>query len=106
MICSIYLQQVPVTVFNEDDNPVGLLVSSNMKAREACHKLAMINKVDDDPHWVLAEYLTDLGLGKYINLIPKSDWSGPQRDLGLQDAKTENIAGSDHYYSSIESCFN
>ncbi|KAJ7391954.1 SH3/SH2 adaptor [Desmophyllum pertusum] len=59
-------QQVPVTVFNEDDNPVGLLVSSNMKAREACHKLAMINKVDDDPHWVLAEYLTDLGLERNL----------------------------------------
>lgn len=59
---------VTVAVFNEDNNPVGLTVSSNMKAREACHKLALLNKVDDDPHWVLTEYLTDLGLGKYISL--------------------------------------
>ena len=53
-----------MAVFNEDNDPVGLLVSSSMKAREACHKLATLNKVEDDPHWVLAEYLTDLGLGK------------------------------------------
>lgn len=54
-----------MTVFNEVNNPVGLSVSSNMKAREACHKLALFNKVDDHPHWVITEYLTDLGLGKY-----------------------------------------
>lgn len=57
-----------MTVFNEDNKPVGLTVSSNMRAREVCHKLALLNKVDADPHWVLTEYLTDLGLGKYISL--------------------------------------
>lgn len=51
-------------VFNEDSKPVGLLVCSSMKAREACHKLVLLNKVDDDPHWVLVEHLTDLGLGE------------------------------------------
>ncbi|XP_078377048.1 growth factor receptor-bound protein 14-like isoform X1 [Oculina patagonica] len=59
-------QQVTVTVFNEDNNPVGLTVSSNMKAREACHKLALLNKVDADPHWVLTEHLTDLGLERNL----------------------------------------
>jgi len=54
-----------VTVFNEDNKPIGLTVSSNMKAREACLKLALLDKVEADAHWVLTEYLTDLGLGKY-----------------------------------------
>ncbi|XP_078356463.1 growth factor receptor-bound protein 14-like, partial [Oculina patagonica] len=58
--------QVTVTVFNEDNKPVGLTVSSNMKAREVCHKLALLNKVDADPHWVLTEYLTDLGLERNL----------------------------------------
>ena len=55
-----------MTVFNEDNNPIGLTVSSNMKAREACLKLALLDKVEADPHWVLTEYLTDLGLGGYL----------------------------------------
>ena len=53
-----------MNVFNEEDKPVGLLVTSSMKAREACHKLVLLNKVEDDPQWVLVEYLTDLGLGE------------------------------------------
>lgn len=54
-----------MTVFNEDNKPIGLTVSSNMKAREACLKLALLGKVEADAHWVLTEYLTDLGLGRY-----------------------------------------
>lgn len=73
-----------MAIFNEDNNPVGLSVSSNMKAREACHKLALLNKVDDDPHWVLTEYLTDLGLGKYISL------TGISRG-NITSVKTTNI---------------
>ena len=57
-----------MTVFNEDNNPIGLTVTSNMKAREACLKLALLDKVEADPHWVLTEYLTDLGLGRYHDL--------------------------------------
>lgn len=53
-----------MNIFNEDNKPIGLLVSSSMKAREACHKLALLNKVGDDPQWVLVEHLTDLGLGE------------------------------------------
>ena len=55
-----------MNVFNEDNKPIGLLVSSSMKAREACLKLALLNKVEDDPQWVLVEHLTDLGLGEYV----------------------------------------
>lgn len=52
-------------VFNESNKPVGLLVSPYMNAREACHKLLLLNKEEDGPHWVLVEHLTDLGLGEY-----------------------------------------
>lgn len=58
-----------MTVFNEDKKPIGLTVSSNMKAREACLKLALLDKVEADAHWVLTEYLTDLGLGRYNVLL-------------------------------------
>ena len=54
-----------MTVFNEDNNPIGLTVSSSMKAREACLKLALLDKVEANAHRVLTEYLTDLGLGRY-----------------------------------------
>ena len=60
-----------MNVYNEDDKPIGLLVSSSMTAREACHKLVLLNKAEDDPHWALVEHLTDLGLGEYPNAFPK-----------------------------------
>lgn len=60
------MQHVTVVVFDEDGNPVGLEVSSSMKAREACYRLTMLNKVEDDPQWVLTEYLTDLGIERTL----------------------------------------
>lgn len=58
-----------VNVFNEESEPTELLVSSSMKAREACHKLALLNKVEDDPEWILVEHLTDLGLGESLRIF-------------------------------------
>ena len=63
---SVCLQQIPVNVFNEDNKAIGLLVSSTMKANEACYKLALLSKVDADPHWVLVEHLTDLVIGECV----------------------------------------
>ena len=60
-----------MNVYNEDDKPIGLLVSSSMTAREACHKLVLLNKAEDDPQWALVEHLTDLGLGEYPKALPK-----------------------------------
>lgn len=59
-------KQVPVIVLNESNKPVGLLVSPYMNAREACHKLLLLNKEEDGPHWVLVEHLTDLGLERNL----------------------------------------
>ena len=53
-----------MVVFDENGNPVGLEVSSSMRAQEACYRLAILKKIEDDPQWVLTEYLTDLGIGK------------------------------------------
>lgn len=53
-----------MVVFDEDGNPVGLEVSSSMRAQEACNRLVILKKIEDDPQWVLTEYLTDLGIGK------------------------------------------
>ena len=58
-----------MNVFNEDKVPIGLLVSPYMTAREACQKLVLLSKVEDDPQWVIVEHLTNLGLGKCIIMI-------------------------------------
>ena len=58
-----------MNVFNEDSKPNELLVSSGMKAREACHKLALLNEAEDDPQWILVEHLTDLGLGECLKIL-------------------------------------
>ena len=63
-----------MVVFNVGNNPIGLTVSSNMKAREACLKLALLDKVEADPNWVLTEYLTDLGLGGYNDLTTEKSY--------------------------------
>ena len=55
-----------MNVFNEDNKAIGLLVSSTMEANEACYKLALLSKVDADPHWVLVEHLTDLVIGEWM----------------------------------------
>lgn len=63
--CSLE-EHVPVNVFNEDKEPIGLLVSPYMTAREACQKLVLLSKVEDDPQWVIVEHLTNLGLERNL----------------------------------------
>lgn len=59
-------QQTSVQIFNEDQSCMTVSVGVNMSAVECCHKLVLLNTFKEDPNWVIAEHVTDLGIGKSI----------------------------------------
>jgi hypothetical protein len=43
-------------------------VGQHMSAVEGCHKLVLLNTFKEDPHWVIIEHVTDLGIGERFDV--------------------------------------
>ncbi|XP_031560624.1 growth factor receptor-bound protein 14-like isoform X3 [Actinia tenebrosa] len=55
-----------VQIFNEDHSCMTVSVGQNMSAVECCHKLVLLNTFKEDPNWVIAEHVTDLGIERVV----------------------------------------